>query len=127
MKHLFLPYELSILAKEKGFNEPCMAYHRELLGSKKPLFHINSPENKCVINSELGDNKYNMVAAPLYDQIFIWLKEDHEIIIEPFTSFLSHEKYSTVYRVQKFGIKYRDLSFKKLDIAIEKALILVIK
>ena len=25
MKHLFLPYNLALLAKEKGFDEPCFA------------------------------------------------------------------------------------------------------
>ncbi len=26
MKHLFVPYELAVIAKEKGFNEECFKY-----------------------------------------------------------------------------------------------------
>lgn len=79
MKKYCLSYDLSILARDKGFNEPCNAYHRKLLGSGEPLFHVVGSDNKLIVNSELGENKYDMVAAPLYHQMLIWLLEEHRL------------------------------------------------
>jgi hypothetical protein len=74
MENLFVSYEITKLLKEKGFNEPCIAYHRELIGSKEPIFYINSNNGKPFVNSELGDNKYNMVAVPMFQQVIDWLE-----------------------------------------------------
>jgi len=74
MKHLFVPYELALLAKEKGFNEPCLAAYR--------------PEDNNELKSyEQGDlmdlkgfkpsdfNSEFLVSAPLYQQLVDWFRE----------------------------------------------------
>lgn len=60
MKNLFIPYKLAIIAKDKGFDEPCLAHYD--LG-------------KLLIAS-LENNKYKeRILAPLYSQIIDWLFE----------------------------------------------------
>lgn len=65
MKHLFIPYELAVLAKEKGFNEPCII---------RFSFDESRPD-ECLPNDK--------VARPLYQQIVDWLRIKHHIIITP--------------------------------------------
>lgn len=69
MKHLFLNKELSELAKEKGFNEPCFGYylHEE--------FNIG-----LLHNTETEKNSKDC-AAPLYQQIVDWFIEKYFIDI----------------------------------------------
>lgn len=70
MKELFLNKELSLKAKELGFDEPCFAYHT--YKDKDFPFVMNWQPTK---NSE---NPYH-IAAPLYSQITDWLREEHNI------------------------------------------------
>lgn len=88
MKHLFIPYELAIIAKEKGFNEPCLAMYSQPEWSKEVILtwqlegSILGPDDGPFYNAEgvpLKQNKY--VAAPLYQQIVDWLREEHKIHI----------------------------------------------
>lgn len=65
MKHLFIPYELAVIAKEKGFNDECLSGYDK---DKQPL--ICNP-------SEFG-----ILPAPLYQQIVDWFREKHNIYIE---------------------------------------------
>jgi hypothetical protein len=75
MKHLFVPYELALLAKEKGFDEPCFA-----------KFTING---EFVMSREcVGDNPYKtsniypaQTIAPLYQQLVDWFRDKHTIDI----------------------------------------------
>ncbi len=64
---LFLPIELAILAKEKGFNEPCMAYW-DILG-ETAIFKWGVRNNEFT----------NIVAAPITQQIIDWFIEKHDI------------------------------------------------
>ncbi len=68
MKHLFLPYELAVIAKQKGFNERCLA-------------SIN-PQNQI----EIGNTSYLMafmarekkdIFTPTYQQVVDWFRENH--------------------------------------------------
>ena len=67
MKHLFVPYELALKLKEKGFDEPCIAHHV-----------FEQPENNYVF--QMGayfyrEIKPNYTPAPLYQQVVDWLYE----------------------------------------------------
>ncbi len=64
MKHLFLPYELAVIAKEKGYDEECFASYRE-----DGSIQFDDPE---------GFGKW---AAPIYQQIIDWLYEEYGIWI----------------------------------------------
>lgn len=67
MKNLFIPCELAVIAKEKGFDEPCLAIYQK----NKHLF--------------LGEcHGFNMgydIYAPLYQQIVDWFREKHKLHI----------------------------------------------
>lgn len=87
MKHLFVPYELALLAKEKGFNEPCIAeyFHKEL------TFYTNEDDEysgECVEltaykNESLNHfDVKNTVSAPLYQQLVDWFREKHSLSVE---------------------------------------------
>ena len=71
MKHLFVHYELALLAKEKGFDEECLAYWDE------------------TFNFWLGGSGFSgdktLIFAPLYQQLVDWFREKHLIAIEPLT------------------------------------------
>jgi hypothetical protein len=84
MKYLFAPYSLALLAKENGFDEPCIAEYY-IGGSKGTL---GSPENPSfnICPDILDENPtYNMnglknyIAAPLYAQLTDWFREKHGI------------------------------------------------
>jgi len=78
MKHLFIPYELAVIAKEKGFNEPCLACY----DSPTKISQNNADEgidfNERVRNSTL----VQCITAPLYQQIVDWFRDKHNLMIE---------------------------------------------
>lgn len=66
MKHLFIPYELALLAKEKGFDEEVLRWWNK---------------NKSITNSA-GSEGYERLKAPLYQQIIDWFRDKHKIVIQ---------------------------------------------
>lgn len=76
MKHLFVNYELALLAKEKGFNELCLTYYGI---SSKTLFPIGA---RVYQNSVLySDPENSTVTAPLYQQLVDWFRDKHKLHI----------------------------------------------
>lgn len=75
MKNLFVPYEIALIAKEKGFNEPCLAEY-DLLDKQLEL--IDSLEFP-------SKNLKNNLCAPLYQQIIDWLVNEcgRELVYDP--------------------------------------------
>ena len=70
MKHLFVPYELSVKLKEKGFDEDCIAYYDVEDGNAlKPI-----PMGQ-EINAFRSNTNSLMVATPIYQQVVDWLYE----------------------------------------------------
>lgn len=73
MKNLFIPYELSVLAKQKGFNEPCFSFYYdnnfEFWKEQDVLKSIEFPFDTVSCN------------APLYQQIVDWFREKHNHVI----------------------------------------------
>lgn len=68
MKNLFIPYELAVIAKEKGFKEACFRSW------------YKAPYDEAVLTSEFDSMNPNaFVLAPLYQQIIDWLREAHNI------------------------------------------------
>ena len=72
MKHLFVPYEIALLAKEKGFDEHCLAYH-SFYKDNNGLFTM------CKAGS--AKNSVEQVTAPLYQQLVDWFREKHYFLI----------------------------------------------
>lgn len=85
MNHLFVPYELAVKLKEKGFDEYCFAHYevnnnviikRAILKSSAQIYYN---QNNINPNNQYGDR---FCTAPLYQQAVDWLREKHNIHIE---------------------------------------------
>ena len=71
-KKLFVPYELALLAHENSFNENCLA---------------KFANDKLIINHELlsyshEKDKWNIIEAPLYQELIDWLELNYAMFIE---------------------------------------------
>lgn len=77
MTNLFLKYELSVIAKEKGFDETCIAYYD--IEDDNKLKPIPMSEE---INSFDANNNSLMVSAPTIQQILYWLISKHKIYVQ---------------------------------------------
>lgn len=69
MNKLFVPYELAILAKEKGFDEPCFGWY-SILGR---LTTVNISKERTKYNED--------TEAPLYQQLIDDFRVRHGIEI----------------------------------------------
>jgi len=72
MKHLFVPYEIALQLKEKGFDESCVAFYEES-GNLSIGFNWLNGGGK---NSNLES-----CTAPLYQQVIDWFREEHDFFI----------------------------------------------
>lgn len=73
MKHLFVPYELALLAKEKGFNELCLACYSssgEIM--QDGYYSFSKPARN-------EGNRPEYPTAPLYQQLVDWFREKYKI------------------------------------------------
>lgn len=124
MKHLFLSYELSLLAKEKGFNEKCIAFY-------EPDFcFIWDQDEKPIKNNK----KYpNCLIAPMYQQIIDWFREKYKLDI----SLSINGDSDTVYAYRVYNTFYPHLRragdgdetweyYKCMNMAIEAAFKLIL-
>ena len=74
MKHLFVPYELAVKLKEKGFNETTLTYYKE----------DGSFQNNIVCTTEV--TFWNLpnckeISAPLYQQVVDWFRDKNGLHI----------------------------------------------
>lgn len=88
MKHLFVPYELAAIAKEKDFDEPCMGYWNDEVFNWMTDYHQNHGGET---NSEF-EKISHLVAAPIYQQLIDWFKEKYSLHIVIECDFLHGEK-----------------------------------
>jgi hypothetical protein len=72
MKHLFVPYWLALLLKEKGFDEPCLGFYYE------DNFELWKRKDICGNSDPVFDQV--SCSAPLYQQVIDWLREKHKIL-----------------------------------------------
>lgn len=107
MNKLFVPYELALLAKEKGFNNPCLALY-----SKFGVYeNQEQPIYKQIPNQKEAKEYFGGVTAPLYQQLVDWFREKHEIHIYITPSYFgedSLEKHPGYgYNIKRLFIKFR--------------------
>jgi len=118
MKHLFIPYELAVIAKEKGFDEPCLGWYFKKLDNKEFIL--------CLGEAHKSNLKNTAILSPLYQQIIDWFREKHKISVEPYSLLKTAKTFHTIYRIQKLVYKgYRDFNYKTLNKAIEEAFKLI--
>ena len=80
LKHLFVPYELAVKLKEKGFNEDCFGYY----SGDNPYGELPNKLNiiKCK-QQESIDDLAGRCLAPIYQQVVDWFREKHNLHIYP--------------------------------------------
>lgn len=107
MKKLFVPYEIAVLAKEKGFNEPCFTHYTNEF-TKKLLHPLERFKNY---------NQYpKLVSAPLYQQLIDWF-DDQYIFISIETEAIGSDEWVYIFKIkylptEKQNLKRRTSSFE---------------
>lgn len=130
MNHLFVTYELSLLAKEKGFDEPCLGYYDN---AENDVWITITPPYYAV--------KKHVYLAPLYQQLVDWFREKHKLhldvtfrevkgnIVSGINSvYFDIEIYmlsgGDAHKIYKFS-EYSDNYYETLTKAIEQAFLLI--
>ena len=70
---LFAPFGLAILAKENGFNEPCLAYYEQQRLSDVVEFGNSKLRQENLING--------CCLAPMYQQLVDWLRDGSDLVV----------------------------------------------
>lgn len=88
MKQLFCSYELSLLAKQKGFDEPCLAWW---MMEKSFIYSEQNKADWMIKNSHVAISYKKLpmrCTAPLYQQLVDWFREKYQIYIyiRPYTT-----------------------------------------
>lgn len=79
LEHLLVSYELSLKLKQKGFNEPCLAwYFLDAMAG-------DEIEWETTLNSGLSDEKN--CTLPIYAQVVDWLEDVYLIKINAVAEF----------------------------------------
>ncbi len=75
----FIPYELAVTAKAKGFNQVCWA-----LSTYREVFLLNiSDEDSLAGQQDVSMyNNVPCIATPMYQQIVDWFRNTHGINVE---------------------------------------------
>jgi len=110
MKEQFVPYELAIKLKEKGFDESCFGLYNiyETYG-QHGIINIS---DLLLINVNKGFKGENAIIAPLYQQVIDWFRKKYNIIIEvQFLGGLTKETAQYIFTVwvgEEYGIENDD-------------------
>lgn len=122
MKHLFVPYELALKLKEKGFDEKCLGFYynpKKIFSKEKDVWELEILNFfKPSSNSELEEINTFTIAAPLYQQVIDWLALKG-IAIE--------RRWYSSDKIYKYWIERKNGTFvsQSKDKAIEEALKLI--
>jgi len=128
MEKLFIPYELALIAKNKGFNDFCLAYF-----SNSNLYinaEDNSGTNKNTWLEKISKHRNeNFISAPLYQQVIDWLRDEKNIQIIELPKCKTEKGYFqfSIYRIKGDTGKFENdrIRIKALNKAIEQAFTLL--
>lgn len=132
MKHLFVPYELALKLKEKGFDEPCILYY------SSGMLQLNQPSTmfgwkvKELIELNSYDKQVDKrILAPTYQQVIDWFRENRKINIKVEKDYIINKWYPVI-RTEIPGVLYdfetdnfRGEYYQAFNKAIEEALKLI--
>jgi len=76
MNNEFVSYEIALKLKQLGFDEPCFTYYYELTSNLRT--HLGVDINNAWTYS--GNKKLGFTLAPLYQQVFRWFRDKHNIL-----------------------------------------------
>lgn len=113
MKHLFVTYEIALLAKEKGFNETCFAFYKDGELKMVQIHNFDSLIQATNTSKTILDFYQIACFAPLYEQVIQWLQLDHGVLVYP--------KYQRFNSEPEYWIKTRNEA-DLLCVTIDKAL-----
>jgi hypothetical protein len=72
----FVPYEQALELKQLGFDEPCLSYYDKDSTLKRSLLEYP------IVNSKNNFHEHwNIITAPLYQQVFRWFREKFNLHI----------------------------------------------
>jgi hypothetical protein len=71
-KHLFVPYEIAMQLKEKGFNEPCLGFYSDNIDTD--VFIERIKRQPCADHA-------TDCSAPTHEQAIDWLRENHSLSV----------------------------------------------
>lgn len=98
---IFVPYAIALLAKQKGFDEPCHAYYH-----KKELKLLHNAETKGFARETESQ------VAPTYQQLVDWLREKHNTIVIVHPHFIGTSSTEWCGIVHKPGEYYTEFPVK---------------
>lgn len=104
MKEQFVPYEIALKLKEKGFDEPCIGWWHSPTNNEHNLFLVENgeaennnikldpeqPDMKDVVNwKQICEESKLGCSAPLWQQVIDWLEDkfSYHIVIYPIREF----------------------------------------
>ena len=97
MEKEFVSYEIALKLKELGFNEPCFTYYCNINGNIRTGIVVS------IYNAwtYAGTKKLETTLAPLYQQVFKWLRNKYDIDFSVLTTYSRYnenasKKYSGV-------------------------------
>lgn len=73
LNHLFSPYDITLILKDMGFNEPCFTYYHD---NGERLSYTSMP---CSNTNSFWKVDKNILPAPIYSQVIDWFKEKYGI------------------------------------------------
>jgi len=124
MNKEFIPYEEALALKKLGFNEKCFACFDE-----KQIFGLTVMSIKKYYTNSKEDT-WNC-AAPLYQQVFRWFREEHQLSFECKTPDGKNGKwFPGVHKVNGFGNYYDNdgfATYEEAQLACLKKLIEIVK
>lgn len=83
LKDSFLPYAEALMLASMGFNDECLGYYENRIGTVKLGFIWIQEENGNVAQHIAGRINDFICKAPLYDQAEEWLWNKYKITVEP--------------------------------------------
>lgn len=109
MKQLFASYKLAQLAKEKGFDEE--------------TFKVYDQKGFIQNEKEMNELKLEFTKAPLYQQLFDWLRTKHKIHVEIMSLTKGNFTFQCYALPENFHVGTDDApKFKSYNECIENAL-----
>ena len=119
MKEQFVTYEIALKLKELGFDEPCLGLYYSNRFWFNDGFEDGANEEDFSINSELS---YGCIAAPLWQQIVDWFREEKGIIVNYTGTYISNNfnPYWTIRTANTMGIT-SETYYSKFTNTIEEA------
>ena len=119
IKEAYCNYEMSMLLKEKGFNEYCSGYYK----FDKSLGILS----KAVINNSALDDDGIDISAPTHQMVLAWLREVHKWSIQVFPVFDNLKWCYDIYelKIQKYHSRpelLSDVDYDTYEEAVEAAI-----